>query len=136
MGAADVLQPILAAVGHDPEHPGVEASANFREMLVRLDEGKLQDVFGHIRATRHAQRVAIKRVTVPGNEYSELLAVSREHTLDDALIRVVLINEQFWLRRPHDDRVTQISRPGQGRRPTSDCISGRHVLWTRRPRAP
>ena len=76
----------------------------------------------------------VQRITVAGDQHGKLIAVTREYTLDNALIRVVLINEQFWLRRPHDDRVTQKPRPGQGIRPTVYRIPGRHVFKTSRPR--
>jgi hypothetical protein len=58
--------------------------------------------------------MTVERITVPGDQDSEIVALSREYALNDALIRVVLINEQFRLRRPHDDRVTNIPRAGQG----------------------
>jgi hypothetical protein len=61
--------------------------------------------------------MSIQRITIPSDQHCELVTVSGEYTLYNALIGVVLINEQFWLRRPHDDRVTQIPRSGQGSSP-------------------
>jgi hypothetical protein len=84
--APDVLEPILAAVRNDPEYPGIEPPAHFRQMLVGLDEGELKDVFGDVRASSHAQRVSVQRITVACDQHRELVAVAREHTLDDALI--------------------------------------------------
>ena len=132
--AADVLQPVLAAVRDDPEHPGIEPPAHLGEMLVRLDERELKDVFRDVGAAGHAQRVTVQRITVPSDQHRELVAVAREHTLDDALIRVVLINDLFWFRRSHDDRVTRIALAGQGACPTVYCGSGRHVAGTMRRR--
>src|SRR5678816_1709491 len=109
MRAPNVLEPVLAAIRDDPEHPGVEPPAHFREMLVRLDERELKDVLCDIRAPGHAQRVSVERITVPGDQHRELVAVAREHTLNYALIRIVLINDLFGFRRSHDDRVTPVS---------------------------
>ena len=92
MRAADVLQPILAAVRDDPEHPGIETTAHLGEVLIRLDEAELKDVFGDIRASRHTQRVTVERIAVPRDQHLERVAVPAEHALDDALISVVLIN--------------------------------------------
>ena len=45
MGPADVLQPVLAAVGDNSKDPRIEATAHLGEVLVRLDERELQYVF-------------------------------------------------------------------------------------------
>jgi hypothetical protein len=49
----DVLQPILAAVGDDPEQPGVEPAPHLREVVIGFDERRLEDVLGNIGAARH-----------------------------------------------------------------------------------
>ena len=99
-------------------------------MLVCLDERQLQDVFRDIRAAGHAERVSVERITVPRDQHRELVALACEHALDYSLIRVVLINDRFGLRRSHDDRVTRILLAGQGACPTVYCRSSGHGGWT------
>ena len=109
-------------IRNDPEHPSIETPAHLGEMLIRLDEAELQDVFGDIRASRHAQGMTVERIAVPSDQRLERVAISAEHALDDELISVVLINcalisPQGWLRRLHDNRVTHFPRVGQGASP-------------------
>src|ERR1041384_6544651 len=92
MRPADVLEPILAPVCNYPEHPCIEATANLREVLVRFDEAQLQDVFRDIRTPRHAQRMAVERITIALNQSLERVSISTENALNNQLICVIQIN--------------------------------------------
>src|SRR5215207_4525429 len=136
MRPTDVLQPILATVRNDPEYPGVEASTNFSEVLIRLDEAQLQDVFSDIRTPRHAQRMAIEWITVPRDQSFERVAIPAEHALDDELICIVQINHTLIssrgrFRRLHDNRVTHFPRFGQCARLATLLQKDRHVDQTK-----
>ena len=76
--APNVLQPVLAPVCYDPENPGVEASAHLSEVLVRLDERHLENVFRNIRAAGHAQRVPVQWVAIPVDQGRKRISVARK----------------------------------------------------------
>jgi hypothetical protein len=140
MRPPNVLQPVLASVGDDAEHPRVEPAADFRKMLVRLDETELQNVFRNVRTTRHTQGVTVQRVAVPRDQDLERIPISTEDALNDQLIGIVLINwdlisPQGGLRRLHDNRVTYFPRFGQGTRPAPLLDEVRHVVMTTRAHA-
>src|SRR6185312_1659418 len=110
MRPPNVLEPVLATVRNDPEHPGIEPPADFGKVLIRLDEAELQDVFRHIRTTRHTQSMTVERIAIACNQNLERVAIAGEHSLYDQLIRVLLINNVLisprgCLRRLHDNRV-------------------------------
>src|SRR5919202_562787 len=92
MGAADVLQPVLAPVGDDPEHPGVEPAVHLGEVLVRLDERRLQDVLRYVGAPGHPERVSVQRVAVSLDEGSEGVPVACQDPGDHVLILLQLID--------------------------------------------
>ena len=133
--SANVFQPILAAIRDDPEHPCIETSAHLGEVLIRLDEAELQNVFSDIRTSRHAQGMTVERIGIPLDQSLERVAIPAEHALNDELISVVLINcalisPQGWLRRLHDNRVTHFPRVGQGVSPAVLLEKIRHVGMT------
>src|SRR5689334_25308219 len=97
MRPADVFQPVFASISDDSEDPSVKSAPHLGEVLISFDEAHLQNVLGHVGAAGHAQRVAVKRVAVPGYEDSEGVAVARENSLDDLLIRVVPFHK-CWFR--------------------------------------
>src|SRR6185437_10101766 len=137
MRPPDVLQPILASVGNDPEHPGIESPTHLGEMLVRLDEAELEDVLRDVWTARHAERVTVERIAVAGNQRLEGVAISGEHALNDELIGVIRINRgrltslHGLLSRLHDNRVTPFPRFGQGSSLCGMLDDVRHVGKTR-----
>jgi hypothetical protein len=90
MRPANVLEPIFAAVGDDAEDPGIESAAHFGKVLIRLDEAELQDVLCHVGASRHAERVSVQRVAVPRDQRLERVTLTREYSLNDELIRILI----------------------------------------------
>src|SRR5689334_15678437 len=136
MRPSDVLQPILATVGHDPEHPRIEPATHLGEVLIGLDETELQDVFRDVRTTGHAQRMSIEGIAVAGDQRLECVAIPTQYALDDHLIAVFRISDQLvgprsLLSRLHDNRVTHFTFLGQGGTgPASLLEKGRHVEKT------
>jgi hypothetical protein len=68
--------------------------------------------------------MAIEWVGVTVNQSLERVAISREHSLNNQLISVVLIDRGLispmgWLRRLHDNRVTHFPRFGQATSPAA-----------------
>src|SRR4051812_10584217 len=132
MRPANVLQPVLASISDDPEHPSVKSPPHLGQVLIGLDEADLEDVLGHVRAAGHAQRVAVKRVAIATYEDSEGVAVARENSLDDLLIRVVAFQKcrfgraRDGFRRLHDDRISHFPRAGQWNLHTARHQRGRH----------
>jgi len=82
-------------------------------MLVRLDEGSLQNVFGNIRTSRHAECMSVKGIAVADEQDTEGVLRSGEHPADDLLIRIDLINGEIpLLHRAHAASVTRRNLAG------------------------
>src|SRR5262245_5767276 len=132
MRPSNVLQPILAAIRDDSEDPRIEPATHLSEVLIRLDEAELKNVFSHIRTTGHAERMSIERIAVTGNQDLECIAIPAQDALNDHLIAVFRIsNHRFrsrsLLSRLHDNRVTHFTFLGQGGAgPASWIEKGRH----------
>src|SRR5687767_11151372 len=92
MRPPDILEPVLAGVGHDAKHPRVESPADFAEVLVRLDERGLKNVFGDVRTSRHAERVPVKRIAVARDQNPECVLGAGEYTTDYLLVGIDLID--------------------------------------------
>jgi hypothetical protein len=88
-------------------------------VLIGLDEAHLEDVFGHVRAAGHAQRVTVQGVAVAADEDPKSVAMARENSLNDQLIGVFPVRERGvgsvrdGFRRLHDERVTHFPITGQ-----------------------
>ena len=106
VGPADVLQPVLAPVGDDAEHPGVEPAAHFGEVVVRLDERHLEDVFRNVRTSRHAEGMPVERVTVTLDQDTKGVAVAREDLGDDLLVDLELVYRRVRCRVFHGPSIT------------------------------
>src|SRR5438067_1785944 len=118
MRPANVLEPVLASISDDPEHPSVKSTPDFSQVLISLDEADLEDVLSDVRASGHAESMAVERVAVAGDQDSKRVAVTREDALDNELIGVVPIHDRDvgardGFRRLHDERVTHCSPLGQ-----------------------
>src|SRR5205823_139900 len=114
MGPADVLQPVLAAVGDNSKDPRIEATAHLGEVLVRLDERELQYVFRDIRTASHAKRVSVQRITVTRYQHAKRVAAAGQDALNNQLIGVLIGPRRagLALRHLHDGRVMPIPRTG------------------------
>ena len=91
MGPPNVLQPVLAPIGHDSKHPRIEAPAHLTEVLKCLDERVLQNVGRIIRTPRHSHRVPIQRIAISNDEDRKGVLISGEDAIDDRLIGVDLV---------------------------------------------
>jgi hypothetical protein len=112
MSAPDVFQPILAPIRHNPENPCIEAPSHLCEMLVRLDEGRLENILRDVRASGHAQRMAVQRIAVPPDQSRERLAVPRKDPVDDLLIGFELIGLLRRHRSLHGASITRFASSG------------------------
>ena len=93
----------------------VEPAANLGEVLIRLDEADLQNVFGDVGTTGHTQRMTVERIAIARDQSLERVSISGKNTLNNQLICVVqifriLISPQGCLRCLHDNRVTYFLR--------------------------
>ena len=88
MRSPNVLQPIFARISDDSKHPSVKSAANFTQMLICFNKGRLKDVFRHIRASRHPKCMSVQGIAVSGYQNPERILVTAQNLGDDLLIGV------------------------------------------------
>src|SRR5688572_10179931 len=129
----NVLQPILAAIGHDAEDPGIEATMHLSEVLIRFDKRRLEDILRYVRTPRHTERMPIEGIAVASDQEGECIPITRQHARNDFLVRLKLIDGRNWRRGCglHVASVIPLLRPGKCfcfR--SSECNGGCHALQT------
>ena len=91
---------------HRRDEPGIESTTDFTEMVIGLDEGCLENVFGYVGTSRHTQSMPIQRIAVSTDQHREGIAFPRQNAGDDVLVRIDVCGSGFFFRHGHGARIT------------------------------